>query len=49
MMIEPPSTDDGDPIESGYARLGEKPGEDVAYDAADGVRGEDVQGVVVMA
>ena len=49
MMIEPPASDDGDPIESRYARLGEETGEDVAYDPADGVGGEDVQGVVVVA
>lgn len=46
-MVEPASGDDGHAVKVGHARLRKEPGEEVANDAADGVAGEDIEGVVV--
>lgn len=43
VAVEPPTGDVGDAVEPGYGRFGEDPGQEVAYDAADGVCCEDLR------
>ena len=46
VVVEPAAGDLGEAVEVGYVVRGEEGGQDVADQAADGVLGEDVEGVV---
>lgn len=46
VVVEPPAGDDGDAVQGRDGAAGEKGRADVAHEAADGVHGKDVEGVV---